>query len=125
MTDTRSWRVGTHYGIHGYSDGDSDHSEPLFTALRPEIATQIIEDHNFLHGNGNATKAGSVQALLEHLGKYAQQNNGLTEEVAQLKRRLVRVSRDLMRAHGTISRLRTVIDEELPDEFMPDEADCT
>lgn len=117
MTDTRRWRVGTHYGIHGYSDGERDASEPLFTALRPEIAKQVIDDHNFLHGNGNATRAQSVQTLLEW-------NHQLTEEVKELKRRMTRMSKDAMRTHATISRLRAVIEEELPDSFSADEADC-
>ena len=79
--DTRPWRVGTHYGIHWYAEnpGNAD-DEPLGTALRPEIAAQVVRDHNALYGAGGL--------WLNPYPAMAQENARLRDEVLNLKRRL-------------------------------------
>jgi transcriptional regulator with XRE-family HTH domain len=44
--DSRAWRVGSRHGIHIYAVNDGGDDEPLATALRPEVAAQIVAEHN-------------------------------------------------------------------------------
>jgi hypothetical protein len=45
--DSREWRVGSHYGIHLYAVNPDGDDEPLGTVLRPEIARQIVAEHQY------------------------------------------------------------------------------
>jgi hypothetical protein len=45
VSDTRTWRVGSHYGIHLYAVNPAGDDEPIGTALTPEIAAQIVAEH--------------------------------------------------------------------------------
>ena len=44
--DTRAWRVGTHYKIHLYAVNPDGDDEPIATASTPEVAAQIVAEHN-------------------------------------------------------------------------------
>lgn len=54
MTDTRIWRVGTHYQIHVYADDGSGQDVPIATAMTVAAAAQIVADHNAALGNVTA-----------------------------------------------------------------------
>lgn len=42
--DKRKWRVGKHYDVHLYAEGNI----PIATAMTPESAQQIVEEHNLM-----------------------------------------------------------------------------
>jgi hypothetical protein len=52
-SDTRAWRVGTHYGVHVYAVNPDGDDEPIASVLgSPEqakrIAKQIVAEHSFV-----------------------------------------------------------------------------
>jgi regulator of replication initiation timing len=89
MNDTRNWRLGAHYKIHGYAEtpGSFD-DEPIFTALNSVIAQQIIDDHL------------GVLALRKKLDGLSRQNDALLKENTYLKARVIDAKEQVAKLQG-------------------------
>ncbi|WP_372663674.1 hypothetical protein [Amycolatopsis kentuckyensis] len=116
MIDIRHWRIGTHYGIHGYAEnpGPGD-DEPIFTAMNKTIANQIIVDHN----GQNQFRTEIVHLL--------QENRDLKAELEKARGQIAKLQANAFRAVGTARRAHNVLRELLHDQHTastPDTADA-
>lgn len=96
MIDTRTWRVGTHYGIHLYAEnpGGVD-DDPIGTALTREHAEQIVRDHNALYGGG---------------GFWVNPYASMAEERARLLVENLRLRKDIRRLDEMLESTRRLAD---------------
>lgn len=121
MTDTRNWRLGTHYQIHGYAECEgSFDDEPIFTASNPTVAQQIIEDHRGVL----SVRRDNLQ-LSKKVAELVMDNFELKQQLAEANRlinegnRLVTALRgNALRTVGTARRAYNVLGELLNDRDM-------
>jgi len=81
--DTREWRVGSHYGIHLYTVNPDGDDEPIGTVATPEIARQIVAEHQFAtvpYSDPEHTGGSWIGLLMQLLG----QNRTLREQLEEL-----------------------------------------
>ena len=112
MTDYRTWRVGTHYGIHVYAEnppGFGD-DEPLFTAQNPDVARQIVKDHNMIY-QGQYVVTTKEQAhnqaeLRKDLSRLYAEQIELVKANVDLKRRHDRQAEELREAERKLTLIR-------------------
>lgn len=120
MIDTRRWRIGTHYGIHGYAENDgSGDSEPVFTAMSKRFANQIIADHN------------SLSTVRNELVNLLEQNEHLTAQLREANKLIAKLRGNAFKTVGTARRAYNVLGELLndreastPDTATDGEAAC-
>lgn len=115
MIDTRNWRIGTHYGIHGYAEnGDSSDDEPIFTAMSKRFANQIIADHN-----SQKTFRTEIMRLLE-------ENEYLTVQLSEANNLIAKLRGNALRTIGSARRAYSVLGEVLQERAMstPDTTDA-
>jgi phage shock protein A len=114
MIDTRNWRVGIHYGIHGYAENDSSgDDEPIFTALTRSIADQIVADHK-----------SQIHCRTEVVD-LIHENRKLKAELAKAHQRIAKLQANALRTVGTARRAHNVLRELLEERTasIPDAAD--
>lgn len=114
MIDIRHWRVGTHYGIHGYAEnpGPGD-DEPIFTAMSKHIANQIIADHN------------GQNAYRDELVGLLQENRQLKEDLAKARGQITKLQANAFRTVGTARRAHNVLRELLHEHTSASLADVS
>jgi hypothetical protein len=117
MNDTRAWRVGTHYSVHGYAENVAPFDdEPIFTALQPEIARQIVDEHEALraHYPDACCPCPTHREVYRRAatGELLKENTELRERVATLTKQVTRQTsgasqalRDIRLAQRTLADL--------------------
>lgn len=94
--DTRTWRVGTNYGLHFYAVNSHGRDEPLGTALNPKIARQIVAEHALCtapYADDEHQGGSWVQALGELMGERMRLLRELSEMRAERDRWRVEADR--------------------------------
>lgn len=111
MTDTRNWRLGTHYRIHGYAEtpGSFD-DEPIFTAMNSVIAEQIIKDHQ-----GSLADRLEVQVLVKQLKQADAEILYLSQRLQETNQRVATLTGNALRTVGIARRANNVLGELLDE----------
>ncbi|MET9262354.1 hypothetical protein [Amycolatopsis sp. NPDC004079] len=109
MSDTRDWRLGTTYSIHGYARVHGSFDEvPIFTAMNPAIAEQIMEDHQ-----GALAARREAEALAEKLKSANKDNVALRVRLEAAKAETAKVRAEALNVVGTARRAHAVLDDQM------------
>lgn len=138
MTDSRTWRLGTHYGVHVYAEtpGEDD-DQPVLTALDPAFADQVVEDHNHVLNCNDRENIGYLVRLGRERDELVMEVESLRRRNKVLEERGLKSAGHLLKLNADLLNLRTGLAALLNPESVRtlemtnaepvanvDEADC-
>lgn len=106
--DTRTWRLGTHYGIHVYAEtpaGEDD--EPILTALDGRFAEQVVDDHNHVLNCGDSDNINYLLRVGRERDEAVMEVEVLRRRCKALEERGLDQARQVFKANADLLNLRT------------------
>jgi gluconate kinase len=108
VTDSRTWRLGTHYGIHVYAETPAeDDDQPVLTALDPAYAEQVVEDHNHVLTCNDPQNISYLLRLGRERDELMIEVESLRRRNEALEERGLKQAGHLMKANADLLNLRT------------------
>lgn len=102
MNDERTWRVGTHYGIHIYAEGlGTFEDEPIGTTHNRGHAEQIVRDHNALYSHSSYW-VNPYSQLTQLVATLTKERDDARSEVARLTQMQDETRKTLERTYASL-----------------------